>query len=599
MATPLAISPSPDRPPTAKEIPPPLSLTVDSPAASSPFPSPSSSFVPPPMPGAHEFAHTSRFKKRNKVGEADDENHVTDIVVPNVASHIASVEEETPRATTMNGCSDRTAMKGALNTAAVKTDVDTTMGGELETPTAVSSKPDSDLDLNSIRSPEPEEPSSALISGRDTPTQAPVPSHSHSPPQSQRPISTASPLSPSSKHTSLSSSRPAPASPSPAPSRRPSQSRRQSRLSTTSGSTSKRASTSLPTQIPSPTQSQAPPLPHPTPTPTLTPPMPSHRPGQIRIRDFAYASADARHTGTGPDTPKIVKKLLKKYGPRSQGESESQSGVAQAAVHPVPAGVGLRVVLRVGLARAVAVALEDVLEREQPVLAEQQQQHDERREQPAGLGHGRHAAVWRGGGGRVWRVVGGRVGFGRGSGGGLGRNGTAGKEGGGGGGGGDGGYTPSRQELEHNFVTGADGDEAGGDSPLDGSEPENAPAGAEGDEGDEEGGEFEGEQEHDFDAPLHPGVYKALYDFTPEGTAEMGLKEGQLVRVVGRGGGVGWAVVERGEDGEADGDGENEGQFDASRPDASWALVPESYLRLVRLDDGGEGDEEGEEGGDE
>jgi hypothetical protein len=52
--------------------------------------------------------------------------------------------------------------------------------------------------------------------------------------------------------------------------------------------------------------------------------------------------------------------------------------------------------------------------------------------------------------------------------------------------------------------------------------------------------------EIDPDSPLPPGIYRALYAFEAEGTAEMSLSEGQLVRVVGRGGGVGWAVVERG-----------------------------------------------------
>ena len=63
---------------------------------------------------------------------------------------------------------------------------------------------------------------------------------------------------------------------------------------------------------------------------------------------------------------------------------------------------------------------------------------------------------------------------------------------------------------------------------------------------------------------LVPGMYRALYAFEPEGTAEMALEEEQIVHVVGRGGGVGWAVVEREEGGHA--------------------LVPESYLELVEAD---------------
>lgn len=68
------------------------------------------------------------------------------------------------------------------------------------------------------------------------------------------------------------------------------------------------------------------------------------------------------------------------------------------------------------------------------------------------------------------------------------------------------------------------------------------------------------------EGPLLPGLYKALYPFEPEGTAEMALEEDQIVRVVGRGGGVGWAVVVKDE---AHGGGH--------------ALVPESYLELVQI----------------
>jgi hypothetical protein len=67
---------------------------------------------------------------------------------------------------------------------------------------------------------------------------------------------------------------------------------------------------------------------------------------------------------------------------------------------------------------------------------------------------------------------------------------------------------------------------------------------------------------------LYPGLYRALYAFEPEGTAEMRLEEDQVVRVLGRGGGVGWAVVIR------EGEGED-----------GHALVPESYLEVLQLDD--------------
>ncbi|KZT07359.1 uncharacterized protein LAESUDRAFT_758769, partial [Laetiporus sulphureus 93-53] len=66
------------------------------------------------------------------------------------------------------------------------------------------------------------------------------------------------------------------------------------------------------------------------------------------------------------------------------------------------------------------------------------------------------------------------------------------------------------------------------------------------------------------DEPLVPGLYHALFAFEPEGTAEMALEEEQVVRVVARGGGAGWAVVVRDEGGHA--------------------LIPESDLELVQAD---------------
>ena len=80
------------------------------------------------------------------------------------------------------------------------------------------------------------------------------------------------------------------------------------------------------------------------------------------------------------------------------------------------------------------------------------------------------------------------------------------------------------------------------------------------------------EDETEGEPVLHPGLYRALYAFEPEGTAEMKLEEDQVVRVVERGGGVGWAVVVK----------------DGLKDTGSHALVPESYLEVVRLD----GDEE-------
>jgi len=87
------------------------------------------------------------------------------------------------------------------------------------------------------------------------------------------------------------------------------------------------------------------------------------------------------------------------------------------------------------------------------------------------------------------------------------------------------------------------------------------------------GGVGAGSQENS-ERPLLPGWYRALYAFEPEGTAEMALAEDQIVRVIGRGGGVGWAIVARG-------------------GDEGHALVPEGYLELVSLDRDQVGEEEG------
>ncbi|KIK94170.1 hypothetical protein PAXRUDRAFT_12214 [Paxillus rubicundulus Ve08.2h10] len=117
---------------------------------------------------------------------------------------------------------------------------------------------------------------------------------------------------------------------------------------------------------------------------------------------------------------------------------------------------------------------------------------------------------------------------------------------------------PSRGDLDRNF---GELDEA----ESDGEEEEEVYGDAE---------ELSDEQYEDDDAEgegeplLLPGLYRALYAFEPEGTAEMKLDEDQMVRVIGRGGGVGWAVVVK----------------DGLKDAGVHALVPESYLELVRLD---------------
>lgn len=107
---------------------------------------------------------------------------------------------------------------------------------------------------------------------------------------------------------------------------------------------------------------------------------------------------------------------------------------------------------------------------------------------------------------------------------------------------------PSRTDFDRNFEASSPAEEL--------SEPE---YGGEDDE------EEEGYAPAGDDEPLIPGTYRALYPFEPEGTAEMALEEEQVVHVIGRGGGVGWAIVEK------------EG--------GGHALVPESYLELIQPDE--------------
>ena len=113
-------------------------------------------------------------------------------------------------------------------------------------------------------------------------------------------------------------------------------------------------------------------------------------------------------------------------------------------------------------------------------------------------------------------------------------------------------------ELERNFVQGAEYEDISGD-------------------GDAEDGEEPSSYSFDRDysdldhmsavnSPLPPGSYRALYVFEAVGETEMGLEEGQIVTVVGKERGDGWAVV----------DDTREGR------EGRHALVPESYLEPVQ-----------------
>jgi hypothetical protein len=108
---------------------------------------------------------------------------------------------------------------------------------------------------------------------------------------------------------------------------------------------------------------------------------------------------------------------------------------------------------------------------------------------------------------------------------------------------------PSRMELDHNF---GQLDDMGA---VDGEE-------------DDEEEVYPFDEEPDFaPTPLPPGSYRALYVFETMRDVEMGLEEGQIVSVTGKGRGDGWAVV----------DDTREGKEEC------LGLVPESYLELVQL----------------
>jgi hypothetical protein len=67
--------------------------------------------------------------------------------------------------------------------------------------------------------------------------------------------------------------------------------------------------------------------------------------------------------------------------------------------------------------------------------------------------------------------------------------------------------------------------------------------------------------EDEEDGPSRPRQVRVIFE--PEGTAEMALEEDHVVHVIGRGGGVGWGVVEK--------------------EDGGHEAVPESYLELVEV----------------
>jgi hypothetical protein len=255
----------------------------------------------------------------------------------------------------------------------------------------------------------------------------------------------------------------------------------------------------------------------------------------VKIKDFAFASTDDRHAGLGADVPKPNRvPVLNRFHHRSR--------TASAASH---------------------LSVESV---------EGESDDDDREEDDDGGGQGGLGDGW---GGFKWGF--GRFsgwGFGRG---GVGMDGSSSSTAGTGTGIGD---FPSKTDFARNFAEEPETyEKSGGGGGLYSSASSSSSSL---NDSDDEAGYQEEEEE-----PLYPGLYRALYAFEPEGTAEMKLEEDQVVRVIGRGGGVGWAVVERGWVPGVVVVGTDVGE-------KGHALVPESYLEVVRLDD--DEFEEGEEG---
>ena len=346
-------------------------------------------------------------------------------------------------------------------------------------------------------------------------------------------------------------------------------------------------------------------------TPTATPilssslPQPSSTPSPppariyIKVRDFGFPPTDERHLGLGADIPKAnrVHRLNRKLGGPDRATARAAAAAA-AALDPSSSSAALA--LGNGRSRRTdsigsmgSVDSSDV---------------DAEEEEEDGEGEGWGIGRWGKGGYKGWEGF--KLGMGRfswniSSNHSNVRNGNE-----------DGdknkdksskgtssstmmnGIFPSRKDLDMNFMdsssSSSDGDderqgrlvadqgitEEFNDDDFDETADRDA---------DEEDGEYEEPQ-----GPLYPGLYRALYAFEPEGMAEMELDEDQIVRVVGRGGGIGWAVVvdERG-------DGEEVG----GKVLVKHALVPEGYLEAVRLDwedeeEEGLENEDGDENGD-
>ena len=370
--------------------------------------------------------------------------------------------------------------------------------------------------------------------------------------------------------------------------------------SSTHQATSSTATASSPT-IPTLSDSTiSDPIPTTSITPTATPtisslPQPSSPPPAtariyIKVRDFGFPPTDERHLGLGADIPKAnrVHRLNRKLGGPDRATAR-----AAAALDP-SSSMGSRKTDSIGSIGSVDSSDAD---------AEEEEEEEEEDGKGGSEGWGIGFSGWgKGGNSKGWDGF--KLGMGR-----FSwnirsnhsniRNGNEdsdNKDKNSKGTSSTNGIFPSRKDLDMNFM-----DSLSSSSDDDDGRPRQRVTDQgiteefndDDDDFDETVGDDDREQDGEYEEPqepLYPGLYRALYPFEPEGMAEMELDENQIVRVVGRGGGIGWAVVV--DERCSGGDGDEEGGGGGGKVQVKHALVPESYLEAVTLD----WEEEEEEG---
>ncbi|KAJ7747452.1 hypothetical protein DFH07DRAFT_1037187 [Mycena maculata] len=321
--------------------PPHLSIIVDSAPSASPFPSPSSSFVPPPIPGAHEFAmKPAPPGKRREPRSRTQSEEGSDELGPGQSNGRVARDRDTgsPGPTTPRPLLD----PASASPGSATTPTAATMSAHA-TPKDASSGPSS---IHAPSMPKSDStstptPTSTLTSAAPSNPIVSVPASPSKrvsfPPPPRTPTTPATPATPTVAEIP-SSSRPAP--PSPALSRRTSavpgslvrssssassrgsasatQSRRTSRVLAGARHRLSRSTSAADAEEEEQEEEKEPRAP-------------------ITVRDFAFPPADARHAGLGPDVPpqcdprRLARKLrgaarLSDYSDAGTGEEEEEEG---------------------------------------------------------------------------------------------------------------------------------------------------------------------------------------------------------------------------------------------------------------------------------